>query len=77
MVAQDGVVESFAVGRWSEALGELHQRIGHRFARSEARERVHRCLVGLLGDGWSARERLAELAEAIGEADPQGVQRLL
>jgi SRSO17 transposase len=75
MVAQDGVVESSAVGRWSEALGELHRRIGHRFARSEARERVHRCLVGLLGrverkNGW-------QLAEAIGEADPQGVQRLL
>ncbi len=49
MVAQDGVVESSAVGRWSEALGELHRRIGHRFARSEARERVKRYLLGLLG----------------------------
>jgi SRSO17 transposase len=75
MVAQDGVVESSAVGRWSEALGELHRRIGQRFVRSEARERVKRYLVGLLGqverkNGW-------RLAEAIGEADPQGVQRLL
>ncbi len=49
MVAQDGIVESSAVGRWSEALGELYRRIGHRFARSEARERVRRYLVGLLG----------------------------
>ena len=58
-----------------EGVGELHRRIGHRFARSEARERVKRYLAGLLGrverkNGW-------QLAEAIGERDPQGVQRLL
>ena len=75
MVSQDGVVEPSAIGRWSEALGELHRRIAHRFARSEARERVRRYLVGLLGrverkNGW-------QLAEATGERDPQGVQRLL
>jgi len=76
MVAQDGIAEQpSAVGRWSEALEELHQRIAGRFARSEARERVRRYLMGLLGrverkNGW-------QLAEAIGEADPQGVQRLL
>ncbi len=56
-------------------LGQLHERIGHRFARSEARERVRLYLVGLLGqverkNGW-------RLAEVIGERDPQGVQRLL
>jgi DDE superfamily endonuclease len=56
-------------------LGELHERIGRRFARSEARERVRRYLIGLFGrlerkNGW-------QLAEAIGEGDPQGVQRLL
>ncbi|MBA3617778.1 MAG: IS701 family transposase, partial [Rubrobacteraceae bacterium] len=75
MVAQDAMVESSAVGGWSEALGALHERIGHRFARSEARERVRRYLFGLLGqverkNGW-------RLAEAVGERDPQGVQRLL
>ncbi len=76
MIVQDGVVEPSAVGWWSEALEELHGRIAHRFARSEARERVQRYLRGLLGrverkNGW-------QLAEAtIGEADPQGVQRLL
>jgi len=69
------MVESSAVGGWSEALGALHERIGHRFARSEARERVRRYLFGLLGqverkNGW-------RLAEAVGERDPQGVQRLL
>jgi SRSO17 transposase len=74
MLAQDGLVNP-AIGGWSEALEQLHQRIGARFARSEARERVKRYLLGLLGrverkNGW-------QLAEAIGEGDPQGVQRLL
>ena len=75
MVAQDGVVGSSAIGEWSKAFGELHRRIGHRFCRSEARERARRYLLGLLGrverkNGW-------QLAEAIGQRDPQGVQRLL
>jgi SRSO17 transposase len=76
MVAQDGVVEPPTnPRRWSKTLGELHRRIGHRFARSEARQRVKRYLLGLLGrverkNGW-------QMAEAIGERDPQGVQRLL
>jgi SRSO17 transposase len=75
MVAQGGVAGSSAIGKWSKAFGELHRRIGHRFCRSEARERVRRYLLGLLGrverkNGW-------QMAEAIGEHDPQGVQRLL
>jgi hypothetical protein len=49
MVAQDGVVGSSAIGKWSKAFGELHRRIGHRFCRSEARERARRYLAGLLG----------------------------
>src|SRR3712207_9418071 len=76
MVVRDGITEQpSAVGRGSERLEELHVRIAGRFARSEARERVKRYIVGLLGrverkNGW-------QLAEAIGEDDPQGVQRLL
>jgi hypothetical protein len=75
MVAQDGLVEPPTIRRWSKTLGELHRRIGHRFARSEARQRVKRYLLGLLGrverkNGW-------QMAEAIGERDPQGVQHLL
>lgn len=75
MVTRDRIVNP-AVEGWREALEELHRRIAGRFARSEARERVKRyLLVGLLGrverkNGW-------QMAEAIGEADPQGVQRLL
>ena len=61
--------------RWSEALAELHGRIARRFARVEVRDRVRRYLLGLLGrverkNGW-------QLAEAIGEFSPRGVQRLL
>jgi hypothetical protein len=76
MVAQDGITgSSAAVLGWSESLGDLHAPITHRFTRSEARERIRRYLGGLLRrierkNGW-------QLAEAIGERDPQGVQRLL
>src|SRR5215207_5368022 len=68
-------VGSATISGWHEALEELHARIAYRFARSELRERARRYLVGLLGrverkHGW-------QLAEAIGETDPQGVQRLL
>jgi SRSO17 transposase len=75
MVAQEWIVAPVMVAGWSEALGELHERIGRLFARSEARNRVKRYLAGLLGrverkNGW-------QLAEAIGERNPQGVQRLL
>ena len=64
-----------AIERWSDAWADLHARIADRFARSEARERAGRYLVGLLGrverkNGW-------QLAEAIGEVGPRGVQRLL
>jgi SRSO17 transposase len=75
MVAQGGVAGSSAIGKWSRAFGGLHRRIGRRFCRSEARERARGYLLGLLGrverkNGW-------QMAEAIGERDPQGVQRLL
>ena len=56
-------------------LTALHARVAGRFARPEVRARARRYLAGLLGrverkNGW-------QLAEAIGEAGPQGVQRLL
>jgi SRSO17 transposase len=63
------------IGQWVDAVAGLHDRIAHRFARSEVRERARRYLVGLLErverkNGW-------QLAEAIGEVGPRGVQRLL
>jgi SRSO17 transposase len=64
-----------AIERCADAWQDLHARIGRRFARAAARERVGRYLVGLLEqvprkNGW-------QLAEAIGESGPRGVQRLL
>lgn len=76
MVARNRIAgQPAAIERWSERFEELHQRIGRRFARSEARDRAQRYLLGLLGrverkNGW-------QLAEVLGENDPQGVQRLL
>jgi SRSO17 transposase len=74
----DGVssgLGSAAIARCGDALADLHARIARRFARSEARERAGRYLAGLLDrlerkNGW-------QLAEAMGEAGPRGVQRLL
>src|SRR4051812_12377287 len=76
MVAkQTETVELATISGWHEALEELYARIAHHFARSEITQRVRRYLVGLLGrverkNGW-------QLAEAIGETHPQGIQRLL
>jgi len=59
----------------AEALDEVQTRIGPRFRRAEVRRRVRRFLGGLLApvdrkNGW-------QLAEALGERGPHGVQRLL
>ena len=78
MIAKDegvGGAEPAAAKRWSDHLGELHARIARRFRRPEAGERARRYLAGLLGcverrNGW-------QMAEAIGEDGPRGVQRLL
>src|SRR5215218_8801150 len=75
MVAGQAAKPWHGIGQWLDAVAELHGRIAHRFARSEARERARRYLVGLLErverkNGW-------QLAEVIGEAGPRGVQRLL
>lgn len=63
------------VEQWSAYLKELHERIAHRFLRPEVRTRAYRYLAGLLGEvrrknGW-------QMAEAIGEVEPRGVQHLL
>src|SRR5918911_3292950 len=60
---------------WQDELEELNARIAPRFARPEVRARVGRYLFGLLGslerkNGW-------QMAQAIGEKTPDGVQRLL
>ena len=75
MSAAQGSVPWVSIDHWSDALADLQGRIARRFARAEVRERVGRYLAGLLGrverkNGW-------QLAEAIGETGPHGVQRLL
>jgi len=60
---------------WVRALDDLTARIAPRFARSEARQRAKAYLQGLLGpaerkNGW-------QLAEAVGDATPYGVQQFL
>jgi SRSO17 transposase len=59
---------------WAEAFAAYHARFAPRFFRAEVRERSGRYLRGLLSpverkNGW-------QVAEAIGDADPTGVQRL-
>jgi SRSO17 transposase len=56
-------------------LAELHASIAPHFRRREARERARRYLEGLLGH--SERKNGWQLAEALGERGPQGMQRLL
>ena len=76
MVAHEGIAQQpDTLGRWSEMLEELHGRIARRFARSETRDRAWRYLLGLLGQ--AERKNGWQLAEAIGENEPLGVQRFL
>jgi SRSO17 transposase len=58
-----------------DGLAIVHARIARRFRRREARERARRYLEGLLGH--SERKNGWQLAEALGEGGPQGMQRLL
>lgn len=75
---QKGTTErasSKTIEQWPAYLQELHARIAHRFLRPEVRARAYRYLAGLLGNvrrknGW-------QMAEAIGESRPRGVQHLL
>src|ERR1700736_3998089 len=67
--------ESRVVDEGSGLWERLYERIAQRFGRVEVRARLKRYLAGLLArverkNGW-------QIAEAIGEEGPQGVQRLL
>ena len=60
---------------WASGLNEVLDRIGPRFARAEPRRRATAYLQGLLAplerkNGW-------QLAEAVGDATPDGVQDFL
>ena len=64
-----------AVADWAQGLDEVLERIAVRFGRAEPRRRVEAYLRGLLApverkNGW-------QLAEAAGDASPDGVQEFL
>jgi len=64
-----------ALDAWEGAFAAYHARFAFAFARAEPRTRSHRYLRALLApverkNGW-------QLAEAMGESDPLGAQRLL
>lgn len=66
---------SKTIERWSAYLKEVHSRIAHRFSRPEVGERAYRYLGGLVED--VGRKNSWQMAEAIGEKRPRGVQHLL
>lgn len=73
--AVDTALQYREIKAWQAGLDSLHAQIAPRFGRAEVRARVKRYLLGLLEpverkNGW-------QLAEQLGEAGPQGVQRLL
>jgi SRSO17 transposase len=63
------------IAGWAENLRVLGQRLGRHFARSEARERALRYVHGLLSP--VERKNSWQLAEAVGDQTPYGVQHLL
>jgi SRSO17 transposase len=70
-----GMVTQADAARWAGGLDEVAGRIASRFARAEPRRRASAYLRGLLApmerkNGW-------QLAEAVGDATPDGVQDFL
>jgi SRSO17 transposase len=63
------------VQKWSEVFQDVEQRIGGRFARSEAREQALGYLQGLLSP--AERKNSWQLAEALGLETPYRIQHLL
>jgi SRSO17 transposase len=63
------------VAEWAEELTGVGERIGRHFARSEPRRRALGYLRCLLGD--AQRKNGWQLAEFLGEPNPDGVQHLL
>ena len=72
---QETVETTVFAGLDGNGLAVVHARIAPHFRRREARERARRYLQGLLGH--SERKNGWQLAEALGEGGPQGMQRLL
>ena len=67
--------QTAVLAAWAEALDRVGERIAHRFGRAEVRARVQRYLGALLAR--VERKNSWQLAEAMGEEGPWGVQSLL
>jgi len=63
------------VQEWADGLAELDSLIGPRFARAEPRERAMHYVRGLLSG--EERKNSWTLSEQVGNATPDGMQRLL
>ena len=64
-----------AIAAWADEFAGVVERIGPRFARSEARAHAAAYLRGLLGR--VERKNSWHLAEAAGDASPYGLQQFL
>ena len=60
---------------WAQEFEDFHARFSHLFARREPREEARQYLRGLLAP--VARKNCWQMAEVVGEDDPQPLQRLL
>ncbi len=64
-----------SLAAWPERFDDLARRVAPRFGRKDLRRRAEAYLRGLLGR--VERKNSWQLAEALGDATPHGVQRLL
>jgi len=63
------------VSAWVAELDNVEKRIGHVFARADTRRRAKACLQGLLSP--AQRKNSWQLAEAVGDETPYGIQQFL
>lgn len=61
--------------QWAKDFEDFHAHFAHLFARSEPREEARQYVRGLVAP--VARKNCWQMAEVVGEDDPQGMQRLL
>lgn len=63
------------IDQWTDEFVAFHGRFAHLFARSESRAQAVKYLRGLLSR--VERKNTWQMAEAVGDAIPDGMQRLL
>jgi SRSO17 transposase len=69
------VVNRDGIDRYATEFEAFHARFAHAFARSEPRETARQYLRGLLAP--VRRKNCWQMAEAMGQDNPQAMQRLL